>query len=26
VWGERRGDRVVAEIVVFGPLAGGAFQ
>lgn len=26
VWGERRGDRVVAEVVVFGPLAGGAFE
>jgi len=26
VWGERRGDRVVADIVVFGPLAGGAFE
>ena len=25
VWGERRGDRIVADIVVFGPLAGGAF-
>jgi hypothetical protein len=26
VWGERRGDRVVADVVVFGPLAGGAFE
>lgn len=26
VWGERRGDRIVAEAVVFGPLAGGAFE
>jgi hypothetical protein len=26
VWGERRGERVVAEVVVFGPLAGGAFD
>lgn len=26
VWGKRRGDRVVAEVVVFGPLAGGAFE
>jgi hypothetical protein len=26
VWGERRGDRVVATAVVFGPLAGGAFE
>lgn len=26
VWGERRGDRIVAEVVVFGPLAGGAFE
>lgn len=26
VWGQRRGDRVVAEVIVFGPLGGGAFQ
>ncbi|MCP4362362.1 MAG: hypothetical protein GY796_30520 [Chloroflexi bacterium] len=26
VWGERRGGRIVADIVVFGPLAGGAFE
>ena len=26
VWGERRGDRVFATTVVFGPLAGGAFE
>ena len=26
VWGERSGDRVIATIVVFGPLAGGAFE
>ena len=26
VWGERRGDRIVAEVLVFGPLAGGAFE
>lgn len=26
VWGEKRGDRVVAKVVVFGPLAGGAFE
>ena len=26
VWGERRGDRIIATIVVFGPLGGGAFQ
>lgn len=26
VWGERRGDRVIATVVVFGPLAGGAFE
>ncbi len=26
IWGERRGDRVVAEVIVFGPLAGGAFE
>jgi hypothetical protein len=26
VWGERRGDRIVAEVVVFGPLAGGVFD
>ncbi len=26
VWGERRGDRIVADIVVFGSLAGGAFE
>ncbi len=26
VWGEKRGDRIVAEIVVFGPLAGGSFE
>ena len=26
VWGERSGDRVIATIVVYGPLAGGAFE
>jgi hypothetical protein len=26
VWGERRGERVVAEVLVFGPLAGGALE
>ena len=26
VWGERRGDRVIASLVVFGPLGGGAFE
>ena len=26
VWGERRGDRIVATFVVFGPLAGGTFE
>ena len=26
VWGQRRGDRIVAEVVVFGPLGGGAFE
>ncbi|MDJ0755422.1 MAG: hypothetical protein QNJ45_17995 [Ardenticatenaceae bacterium] len=26
VWGERRGDRIVATTIVFGPLAGGMFQ
>ena len=26
VWGERRGDRIIATVVVFGPLAGGAFE
>ncbi len=26
VWGERRGDRIIADVVVFGPLAGGAFE
>lgn len=26
VWGERRGERIVADVVVFGPLAGGALQ
>jgi hypothetical protein len=26
IWGDRRGDRVVAEVVVFGPLAGGQFE
>jgi hypothetical protein len=26
VWGERSGDRVIASIVVYGPLAGGAFD
>lgn len=26
VWGEKRGDRIVATALVFGPLAGGAFE
>ena len=26
VWGERRGDRIVADVLVFGLLAGGAFE
>jgi hypothetical protein len=26
VWGERSGDRIIATIVVYGPLAGGAFN
>lgn len=26
VWGERSGDRIVAEVLVFGPLGGGAFK
>lgn len=26
VWGERRGDRIVADVLVFGPLGGGAFE
>jgi len=26
VWGERSGDRIVAEVLVFGPLGGGAFE
>lgn len=26
VWGERRGDRIVADVIVFGPLGGGAFE
>ncbi|MEM7116002.1 MAG: hypothetical protein AAF614_26410 [Chloroflexota bacterium] len=26
VWGEKRGDRIVAEVLVFGPLGGGAFD
>ena len=26
VWGERSGDRIVADVLVFGPLAGGAFE
>ena len=26
IWGERRGDRIVADVLVFGPLAGGAFE
>ena len=26
VWGEKRGDRIVATVLVFGPLAGGAFE
>jgi hypothetical protein len=26
VWGERRGDRVVAEVLVFGPLGGGTIK
>ena len=26
VWGERKGDRIVADVLVFGPLAGGTFE
>jgi hypothetical protein len=26
VWGERRGDRIVATVLVFGPLGGGQFE
>lgn len=26
IWGTRSGDRIVAELIVFGPLAGGAFE
>ncbi|GJM42754.1 MAG: hypothetical protein DHS20C20_30360 [Ardenticatenaceae bacterium] len=26
VWGERRGDRIVATVIVYGPLGGGAFE
>lgn len=26
VWGEKRGDRIIASILVFGPLGGGAFE
>jgi hypothetical protein len=26
VWGEQRGDRIFADVLVFGPLAGGAFE
>lgn len=26
VWGERRGERIVADVLVFGPLAGGALE
>jgi hypothetical protein len=26
VWGERRGSRIIADVVVFGPLGGGAFE
>ncbi|MCP4422450.1 MAG: hypothetical protein GY805_38055 [Chloroflexi bacterium] len=26
VWGERRGDRIIATVLVFGPLGGGAFE
>ena len=26
VWGERRGDRIVATVLVYGPLGGGAFE
>ena len=26
VWGERRGERIIAQVLVFGPLAGGAFE
>lgn len=26
VWGERRGDRIVADVLVFSPLGGGAFE
>lgn len=26
IWGERRGDRIVATVLVYGPLGGGAFE
>ena len=26
IWGERRGDRIVATVIVYGPLGGGAFE
>lgn len=26
VWGERSGDRIIAEVLVFGPLGGGVFE
>ncbi|WP_420631339.1 hypothetical protein [Candidatus Leptofilum sp.] len=26
VWGERRGDRIIATVLVYGPLGGGAFE
>lgn len=26
VWGERRGDRIIADVLVFGPLGGGSFE
>ncbi len=26
IWGEQRGDRIIADTIVFGPLAGGAFE
>ncbi len=26
IWGERRGDRIVAAVLVYGPLGGGAFE
>jgi hypothetical protein len=26
IWGERRGDRIVATVLVYGPLGGGSFE